>query len=105
MMPAAVLARLRAASPRLRLLAAGAVLLALALAALGFFASRDTRVTLFATPLRAEQLAEVEQRLAAWNVPHASTADNVRVAAAKRGDPHVVGRARMRNCLLYTSPS
>jgi len=85
-MPAAVLARLRAASPRLRLLAAGAVLLALALAALGFFASRDTRVTLFATPLRAEQLAEVEQRLAAWNVPHASTADNVRVAAAKRGE-------------------
>ena len=49
-------------------------------------ASRDTRVALFATPLRGDQLAEVEQRLAAWNVPHATVGDNVRVARAKRGE-------------------
>jgi flagellar M-ring protein FliF len=86
MTPAAVLARLRVSSPRARLLGAGAVLAALALGVFGFAASRDMRVALFATPLRAEQLAEVEQRLAAWNVPHASSADNVRVAPAKRGE-------------------
>jgi flagellar biosynthesis/type III secretory pathway M-ring protein FliF/YscJ len=86
MTPAAVLTRLRVSSTRARLLGASAVLAAIALGVLGFAASRDTRVALFATPLRAEQLAEVEQRLAAWSVPHASTPDNVRVAAAKRGE-------------------
>jgi flagellar M-ring protein FliF len=58
----------------------------LAVAAIGFYASRDTRVALFATPLRAEQLAEVEQRLAAWNVPHAATSDNVLVDRAAHGE-------------------
>ena len=86
MTPAALVTRLRAASARARLLGVCALLAALALAAAGVIASRDTRVALFATPLRADQLAEVEQRLAAWSVPHASAADNVRVAAAKRGE-------------------
>jgi flagellar M-ring protein FliF len=86
MTPAAALTRLRASSPRARLVGAAALLAAIALAVLGFAASRDTRVALFATPLRADQLAEVEDRLAAWNVPHVSSADNVRVAHAKRGD-------------------
>jgi flagellar M-ring protein FliF len=86
MTPAAVLTRVRASSPRARLLGAGAFLIAVAVAVLGFAASRDTRVALFATPLRGDQLAEVEQRLAAWNVPHASSADNVRVAHGKRGE-------------------
>ncbi len=79
-------ARLRAASPRSRALAGAIAVLLLAAAAVGFAASRDTRVTLFATPLRAEQLAEVEQRLAAWNVPHATSGDNVLVDRAKRGE-------------------
>jgi flagellar biosynthesis/type III secretory pathway M-ring protein FliF/YscJ len=86
MTPAAVLTRVRATSPRARLLGAGVFGIAVALAVLGFAASRDTRVALFATPLRGDQLAEVEQRLAAWNVPNASSADNVRVARAKRGE-------------------
>ena len=43
-------------------------------------------MALFATPLRPEQLAEVEQRLAAWDVPHTSVADNVRIDRAKRAD-------------------
>jgi flagellar M-ring protein FliF len=86
MTPAALLARARVSSPRARLLGVGAMLTALALAIAGYSASRDVRVALFATPLRSDQLAEVEQRLAAWNVPHASLADNVRVAPAKRGE-------------------
>ena len=86
MTAAALLTRVRASTPRARLLAAGALLLALALAVLGIATSRDMRVALFATPLHGDQLAEVEQRLAAWNVPHASSADNVRVAPPKRGE-------------------
>jgi flagellar M-ring protein FliF len=83
---ATLLARLRASSPRVRLLGVLAVVVVIVVAAFGFSASRDTRVALFATPLRGDQLAEVEQRLAAWNVPHAVSADNVRVDRAKRGE-------------------
>jgi flagellar biosynthesis/type III secretory pathway M-ring protein FliF/YscJ len=83
---ATVLARVRALSPRARGLAVCAFLGLIAAGAFGFFASRDTRVALFATPLRADQLAEVEQRLAAWNVPHATVSDNVRVARGMRGE-------------------
>ncbi|HEV2741172.1 MAG TPA: flagellar M-ring protein FliF C-terminal domain-containing protein [Candidatus Elarobacter sp.] len=82
----AALARVRALSPRARLFVACAFVALLGVGAVGFFASRDTRVALFATPLRGDQLAEVEQRLAAWNVPHASASDNVRVERARRGE-------------------
>ena len=80
------LARVRALSPRARLLVACAFVALICVGAVGFFASRDTRVALFATPLRGDQLAEVEQRLAAWNVPHATASDNVRVERARRGE-------------------
>jgi len=81
-----LLARLRTLTPRSRaMLGVAGVLVALA-AGIAGFASRDTRVALFATPLRADQLAEVEQRLAAWNVAFASGADNVRVERARRAD-------------------
>lgn len=83
---APLIARLRGSSLRARV-AAGVFAAVLSLAgAGGFVATRDTRVALFAGPLRADQLAEVEQRLAAWNVPHATTADNVLVERAKRGE-------------------
>src|ERR1700736_3379284 len=83
---ATLLARLRGAPPRARAFGALALVVLALCGALGFALSRDTRVALFATPLRADQLAEVEQRLAAWNVPHATSADNVRVDRAKRGE-------------------
>ncbi|HEY0394355.1 MAG TPA: flagellar M-ring protein FliF C-terminal domain-containing protein [Candidatus Elarobacter sp.] len=83
---AAALARVRASSVSMRLVVCGVALALVVLGAIAFGASRDTRVALFATPLRADQLAEVEQRLAAWNVPHASASDNVRVQRAKRGE-------------------
>jgi flagellar M-ring protein FliF len=79
-------ARLRASSPRARVVTVVCVVAVIVVAAIGVVASRDTRVSLFATPLRAEQLAEVEQRLAAWSVPYASTSDNVLVDRAKHGE-------------------
>ena len=42
------------------------------------------RVALFATPLHAEQLREVEDRLASWNVAFTPTADNVAIAVGAR---------------------
>ncbi len=83
---ASVSAGVRALSPRARVAGACAFFALVAVGAFGFVASRDTRVALFATPLRGDQLAEVEQRLAAWNVPHATASDNVRVERAKRGE-------------------
>ena len=74
-----------ALSPRLRVGGVAALLLAVAAVAGLLTLARDTRVALFATPLHADQLGEVETRLAAWRVPYAPLADNVRV------DPH--GRA------------
>lgn len=86
MTPAHLADRLRALSPRTRLFGALALAVLLAVGGAGAALTRDTRVLLFATPLRADQLAEVEARLAAWSVPYASLADNVRVDRAKRNE-------------------
>jgi flagellar M-ring protein FliF len=62
---------------------------ALVLAAAVFaiaLAERDSRVALFAAPLRPDQVAEVVQLLAQWNVPFAATADNVRVDLKARNE-------------------
>ena len=48
--------------------------------------AHPVRVALFATPLHAEQIAEVEERLAGWNVPFTPSADNVVVDASRRSD-------------------
>ena len=48
--------------------------------------SHDNRVALFATPLHPEQLAEVQERLAQWNVPFTPAADNVSVSANRRSE-------------------
>jgi flagellar M-ring protein FliF len=82
----AALARVQALSPRARMLALAAFAALLVLGVLSAVISRDTRVTLFATPLVPEQRAEVEQRLAAWNVPYAVLPDNVRVERGRRSD-------------------
>jgi len=59
------------------------VLVAAALAFVSL-AQRDRRVALFAAPLRAEQVTEVVERLAEWNVPFIAVADNVQVDASRR---------------------
>lgn len=81
-----VTARLLALPRNLKLLCVATGCVAIALAATAFTATRDTRVALFATPLAAEQTAEVQTRLAAWSIPYAPAADNVRVAPNKRSD-------------------
>jgi flagellar biosynthesis/type III secretory pathway M-ring protein FliF/YscJ len=52
--------------------------------ALAIVLGRDTRVPLFAEPLRPEQVAEVVDRLAEWNASFVSGTDNVRVDADRR---------------------
>jgi flagellar M-ring protein FliF len=86
MTPSQIADRLRALSPRARLVGTCALAVLFLCGFASVLLTRDTRVPLFATPLRADQLAEVEERLAAWNVPFASGADNVRVARAKRSE-------------------
>jgi flagellar biosynthesis/type III secretory pathway M-ring protein FliF/YscJ len=67
-------------------LAALAALAAIVIAAGAFSFTRDVQTPLFARPLLADQLADVETHLAAWNVPFATTADNVEVAAKHRSE-------------------
>jgi flagellar biosynthesis/type III secretory pathway M-ring protein FliF/YscJ len=86
MLIAPLLARLIASPLKTKLWYAAFALAGFALIATGFAATRDTRIALFATPLGVDQLGEVQTRLAAWNVPFAPAADNVRVAPGKRSD-------------------
>ncbi len=86
MAPAQALDRFRALAPRAKLFAALALAGLAALGGVGFSVTRDARVALFAAPLRADQLGEVEARLAAWNVPYAPAGDNLRVDRARRSD-------------------
>jgi flagellar M-ring protein FliF len=81
-----VMTRLGALPPRLKAGAIAAVLLVAGALGWGLDATRDTRVALFATPLYADQLTEVQNRLAGWGVPYAPLADNVRVDPHKRAE-------------------
>src|SRR5579871_5743004 len=83
---ARLLAHLTALPLRAKLGAAAALLALLAAAAGAFTLTRDARVALFATPLGADQVTEVETRLAAWRIPFAPLADNVRVEPQRRAD-------------------
>ena len=73
--------------PRALRLVAGAAVLAMAtIAAAAAIIAHPARTPLFAASLHPEQLAEVEERLAAWNVPFTPTAENVVVDARRRND-------------------
>ena len=52
----------------------------------GIFFFRDNRLPLFAKPLTADQVAEVDEELATWQVPFSATADNIVVDRAQRND-------------------
>jgi len=73
-------------SVRTKVLCALAAVALAAIVGASFAVARDTRTALFATPLKSDQLAEVEQRLAAWNIPYAPQIDNVRIDAARRAN-------------------
>ncbi len=80
------LGRWPALPARTKMLVVGLALAALCAGAVAWALQRDARVVLFATPLRAEQVAEVAQRLAEWNVAFVAAADNVRVDARRRNE-------------------
>lgn len=81
-----LLARWNALPRAIRLIAsAGALILAIGIITATLLV-HPARTPLFPTPLHPEQLAEVEERLAAWNVPFIPTADNVTVDSGRRND-------------------
>jgi flagellar biosynthesis/type III secretory pathway M-ring protein FliF/YscJ len=83
---AAILARWNALAPNHRIVATLLVAAISAAIAIGALRGRDDRVALFASPLHSEQVAEVVERLAAWNVSFAALPDNVRVDAERRNE-------------------
>ncbi len=81
---AALSARWKHLPARLRAVLAGASIVALIAVAILELLAHPARVTLFAAPLYPEQVAEVEERLAAWNVAFTPLARNVVVTAGAR---------------------
>jgi flagellar biosynthesis/type III secretory pathway M-ring protein FliF/YscJ len=79
-------ARLAALPLRFKAAVLAGALLVIAGLGWGVNATRDARVNLFATPLYADQVTEVQTRLAGWGVPYAPLADNVRVDPRKRAE-------------------
>ncbi len=79
-------ARLAALPARIKAMLVVAVVAVALVLAFGLNVTRDARVTLFATPLAAEQVTEVQTRLAGWGIAYAPQADNVRVDPRKRSD-------------------
>lgn len=69
-----------------RAFAAVVALVTVVLLVTGAIAMHPSRVALFAAPLHPEQLIEVEERLAVWNVTFTPTTDNVIVDAVRRND-------------------
>jgi flagellar M-ring protein FliF len=69
---------------RLFVAVAGTAAVALSIAAT--ILMHPAHTPLFAAPLHSEQLAEVEERLASWNVIFTPAADNVVVDAGRRND-------------------
>jgi flagellar M-ring protein FliF len=80
----AQLAPLLRAIERRRAAAAAVAIAVLVAAAIAIGLHHDPFVPLFAAPLQPDQLAEVADTLAAWNVPYLPAADNVRIDAARR---------------------
>jgi flagellar biosynthesis/type III secretory pathway M-ring protein FliF/YscJ len=79
-------AHVRALPPAFRLGAPIAIAL-LALVPIGFaVVTHQVRIALFASSLRAEQLSEVEERLAEWGVPYVESNGNVLVDGSRRND-------------------
>ena len=69
-----------------RVAAAVAGTVAVALSIAMTLLTHPARTALFAAPLHPEQLAEVEERLAGWDVVFTPSADNVVVDAGRRND-------------------
>lgn len=83
---AALLARWNALPAKMRSIVAIAVAGVVVVSLLVSLLAHPQRTTLFAVALHPEQLAEVEERLASWNVAFTPTADNVLVESRRRND-------------------
>ena len=83
---AALLSRLANLSPQARTCAIAGIAILVAVLAIAVSVTRDNRVPLFSSPLHSEQLNEVQERLAEWNVPFTAGADNLSVEAKRRSE-------------------
>ncbi len=81
-----LLARWNALPRTARVVAGCAPLVLAALVLAAALATHPSRSPLFSAALHPEQLAEVEERLAEWNVPFTPTSDNVVVDGRRRND-------------------
>jgi flagellar M-ring protein FliF len=82
----ALLARFSALSRQMRIAITSGLCAIVLIALAGSLLAHPQRGALFATPLHPEQLTEVEERLASWNVPFTPSADNVLVDVKRRND-------------------
>lgn len=83
---AALLARFSALPARIRLAIGGAFAALAFIAIVAGVLAHPQRAPLFAGSLHPEQLSEVEERLASWNVAFTPAADNVLVDGKRRND-------------------
>ena len=81
---APLLERWNALEPRFRIGIGAAAFALILIVAVATLLGRDTRVALFANPLKPDQLAEVDTQLSAWSVAFVPSHDNVRVDARQR---------------------
>lgn len=81
-----LLSRWSALSKTTRVAAIAVTVLVVVASAMITLVTHPARAALFATALRPEQLSEVEDRLAGWNVPFTPVADNVLIDAGRRND-------------------
>ena len=79
-------ARWNALPAAIRFTAAAAAFASIVLAVAAAIATHPPRSPLFSSPLHSEQVAEVEERLAEWNVSFTPAADNVVVDTHRRND-------------------
>ena len=80
----ALAAKINAVPSRIRLAGAIAIVVVAIGSIVAVVVSHAPRTNLFASPLRSDQLAEVQAELAAWAVPFTPLADNVVVDAGAR---------------------
>ena len=71
-------------SPALRALTVIVPVIVSAVVLIGALLMMPHSVALFAMPLESEQLAQVDAQLAAWNVAHISTTDNIEIDSNAR---------------------
>ncbi len=83
---AALFARWNTLPARTRKLTAAACIALVFVSIAAGVLTHSQRVPLFAGALQPDQLGEVEERLASWNVPFTPSADNVLIDGARRSD-------------------